>query len=152
MPVTVFRCVHIFGPPEHPGPTATPFIAGPRGRVTVPGDGRQLIAPLMLEDVVAAVVAATTRPQPLDGTFEIAGPETMSLDRMVRTLNRGEVTLRHVPAPILRLPARVSPTLTPEDGPLAWRPRGGVTSSMPVIAGGAVPSEVRLDPGAVPQR
>ena len=120
--------------------------------MTVPGDGRQLIAPLMLEDVVAAVVAATTRPQPLDGTFEIAGPETMSLDRMVRTLNRGEVTLRHVPAPILRLPARVSPTLTPEDGPLAWRPRGGVTSSMPVIAGGAVPSEVRLDPGAVPQR
>ena len=114
VPVTVFRCVHIFGPPEHPGPTATPFIAGPRGRVTVPGDGRQLIAPLMLEDVVAAVVAAATRPQPLDGTFEIAGPETMSLDRLVRTLNRGEVALRHVPAPILRLLARVSPALTPE--------------------------------------
>jgi len=30
VPVTVFRCVHIFGPPEHPGPTAPPFIAGLR--------------------------------------------------------------------------------------------------------------------------
>ncbi|MBS1676555.1 MAG: NAD-dependent epimerase/dehydratase family protein [Actinobacteria bacterium] len=114
VPVTIFRCVHIFGPPGRPGPTATPFIARQGRRVTVPGNGRQLIAPLLLQDVVEAVVAATTRPEPQPGTFELAGPETMSLDQLVRTLNGGEASLRHVPAPLVRLLAHLSPALTPE--------------------------------------
>lgn len=113
VPTTIFRCLHVFGPPERPGPTAGAFIARGDRAVIVPGRGRQRIAPLFLGDVVAAVAAAATGPDAPTGSFEFGGPEQMSMDEFVEVLNGGEARLRHMPAPLARVAARLSPALTP---------------------------------------
>ena len=110
--VVVFRCTHIVGPPDAPGPFAQALIARPTGRVTVLGRGRQLVQPVFLGDVAAARAAAIAGGAP--GTYDLAGPEWMSLDELVLLLNRDrDVRLRHVPGFLARAAARVWPSLSP---------------------------------------
>jgi uncharacterized protein YbjT (DUF2867 family) len=114
VPTTIFRCIHIYGSPEKPGPTADAFLSAGGKAVTVPGTGRQRIQPLYVGDVVAAVAGALAADDAPSGSFDLGGPEELSMDDFVRALNRGdEVKIRHLPAPVARLAARVSPSLTP---------------------------------------
>jgi nucleoside-diphosphate-sugar epimerase len=113
VPTTIVRCVHIFGTPSRPGPMAGAFLRPRRGPVRVPGDGRQRITPLYIGDVVDVVQRALLAPRPPTGIFELVGPRQMSMDEFVRALNGGEVKLSHLPAPVARIAARVSPSLTP---------------------------------------
>jgi NADH dehydrogenase len=113
IPTTIFRCLHIYGPPEHPGPTAGAFIARGSRAIIVPGNGRQRIAPLYIDDVASALARALTAAEPLTGTFELGGPEEMSMDDFVRAVNGGEARIRHLPAPLARISARLSSALTP---------------------------------------
>jgi uncharacterized protein YbjT (DUF2867 family) len=113
VPTTVLRCLHIYGPPDHPGPTASAFLAGGRGPVPVPGNGRQRIAPLYVGDVCETVKTATLARTAPEGCFELAGPETMSMDEFVRVLNGGDARILHLPESLARLLARLSPALTP---------------------------------------
>lgn len=113
VPTTTFRCLHIYGPPEQPGPTVSAFQAKPGGAVTVPGSGRQRIQPLYVGDVVSAVEYAATREGAPTGSFDLAGPEEMSMDDFVRAVNDPDVKLRHLPARVARVAARVDPSLTP---------------------------------------
>jgi len=113
VPVTIFRCVHIYGPPDHPGPTPGPFLAKGRGPVTVPGSGRQRIAPLYIGDVVEALLHATLDPATPTGIFELGGPDEMSMDEFVRGLNRGQVRIVHLPPVVAHGLARLVPSLTP---------------------------------------
>lgn len=113
VPLTVFRCLHIYGPPSAPGPTAEAFLAQGGSAVTVPGSGRQRIAPLYIGDVVSAITTAATDPAAPTGTFDLGGPEEMSMDEFVEALNDGAAKLRHIPAPLARAAARLSPGLTP---------------------------------------
>jgi nucleoside-diphosphate-sugar epimerase len=112
-PTTIFRCLHIYGPSAHPGPTAGAFLAGKGGAVTVPGSGRQRIQPLYVGDVVAAVAFAATQAEAPTGIFDLGGPEEMSTDEFVRGLNDPKVKIRHLPPPVARLAARLAPSLTP---------------------------------------
>jgi nucleoside-diphosphate-sugar epimerase len=112
--VTVFRCTHIIGPPSRPGPTAVNLLANWKKSVTVLGNGKQRVAPVYLGDVVATIEAAISSVQP--GTFDLQGPEEMSLDDLVRLLNEpAKVSITHVPAVIARLLRFVGPKLP---GPL----------------------------------
>jgi nucleoside-diphosphate-sugar epimerase len=113
VPTTIFRCLHIYGPPERPGPTAGAFLAEEGKAVTVPGSGRQRIQPLYIGDVVSTVAAAVTQPEPPTGTFDLGGPEEMSMDEFVRALNDPDVKIRHLPPPVARFAARLAPSLTP---------------------------------------
>jgi uncharacterized protein YbjT (DUF2867 family) len=113
IPVTILRCVHIYGPPDRPGPMAGSLLRDGNRPVVVPGSGRQRIAPLYLGDVAAAVLSATLEPDPPAGTFELAGPDEMSMDEFVRGLNGGEVRIRHLRTPIARIAAHLVPALTP---------------------------------------
>jgi NADH dehydrogenase (ubiquinone) 1 alpha subcomplex subunit 9 len=104
IPLTVFRCTHIIGPPSSPGPTAASLLATPRRSVTVLGNGKQRVAPIYLGDVVSAVTAAVRSEQV--GTFDLQGPDEMSLDDLVYLLNSpAKVSIAHIPglvAPLLR--------------------------------------------------
>src|SRR5215510_2652077 len=114
VPVTVFRCTHIIGPPGRPGPTAVNLLANRKKSVTVLGNGRQRLVPVYVGDVVAAIEAAISPVQP--GTFDLQGPEEMSLDDLVRRLNGpAKVSITHVPAVVARLLRFVGPKLP---GPL----------------------------------
>jgi nucleoside-diphosphate-sugar epimerase len=113
VPTTIFRCLHIYGPPERPGPTAGAFLADKGKAVTVPGSGRQRIQPLYIGDVVDAVASAVTQPEPPIRTFDLGGPEEMSMDEFVRALNGPDVKIRHLPPGVARIAARLAPSLTP---------------------------------------
>jgi NADH dehydrogenase len=113
VPSTIFRCLHIYGPPDRPGPTAGAFLAEEGKAVTVPGSGRQRIQPLYIGDVVSAVAAVVTQPEPPTATFDLGSPEEMSMDEFVRALNDPDVKIRHLPAGVARIASRLAPSLTP---------------------------------------
>src|SRR5262249_25086621 len=52
-PAVVFRCDHIYGPCDEPGPTASAFVAK-SGKVILLGSGSQRLALLYRDDVVEA--------------------------------------------------------------------------------------------------
>lgn len=110
VPTVVFRTGHVIGPPDAPGPTARSMVAR-RGRVTVLGDGRQRVAPIMLGDVVEAVVGAALDPTTPTGVHTLTGPDVMSLDDLVDALNGHGVRIRHLTDGMARALALVLPSL-----------------------------------------
>lgn len=102
LPLTIFRCPHIIGPPEQPGPTATNLLSQQGKAVTVLGSGRQRVTPIYLDDVVSAILAALH--QAHNGRFELAGPDLVSMDELVRILNAPHpVNVRHLPPALAKL-------------------------------------------------
>ena len=94
--VVVFRCTHIIGPPEAPGPFALSLLKKQRKKAGVIGSGRQIVAPIFVGDVVSALVSAMKGGSP--GIYELAGPEQMPMDDLVRLLNRNPaVPISHLP-------------------------------------------------------
>jgi NADH dehydrogenase len=107
--LVVFRATHVVGPPREPGPLVEALRPNRDGIVLVPGYGTQPIAPVLLDDVVGALMAALHGGPP--GTYELAGPEEMAFDDLVALVNRVGVVVRHVPARIARLAAKFVPSL-----------------------------------------
>lgn len=109
----VFRCTHIFGPPEEPGPTVSALLADDGRAARVLGSGAQRVAPVYRDDVVDAIVAALD-PRTNHGRFDLPGPDEMTMDDFVRVVNGGAAKLRHLPGLIGRTLGRALPGLTPE--------------------------------------
>jgi uncharacterized protein YbjT (DUF2867 family) len=79
--------------------------------VPVSGSGRALYQPIWAEDVADAVMSALNgaAPPPDGRGFELAGPETLSYDDIVRTTLRASGRRRrllHVPLPLVRASLR----------------------------------------------
>ena len=74
--------------------------------VPVSGSGRAVYQPIWAEDVADCVVAALMASGPRRRSFELAGPDTLSYDDIVRAvsgpLGRGRPLL-HVPLPLVRV-------------------------------------------------
>ena len=113
IPAVIFRCDHIYGPPDEPGPTASAFVAK-SGKVLLLGSGSQRLAPLYRDDVVEAILHAALDPETPTGTFQLAGPDTMSAEEFARLLNSDPIRIRRIPMIVARLLGRVVPNLTPE--------------------------------------
>ncbi|UIE38342.1 SDR family oxidoreductase [Leptodesmis sichuanensis] len=110
IPVTIFRCTHIIGSPSQPGPTAASLLSKNGKSVAVLGSGNQNVAPVYLDDVVSAIVAALEQGQ--DSIFDLAGPECLSMDDLVKLLNRSQaIKLNHIPPFIAKLLPWVVPDL-----------------------------------------
>lgn len=121
----IVRSTFIYGPPESPGPSATPFLieAGKvvsaigtsrrRHSVTVIGSGRQRYAPTYVEDVVEALTRLALDPAAPTGAFALAGPDALTVDEFVDALNGADVKERHLGRHVARLVSHVLPTLTP---------------------------------------
>ncbi len=105
----VFRSTYIVGRPWDPGLPAAALRGQPGKPADVPGDGQQVVMPIFVEDVASALVAAITRGT--YGTYELAGPERMSLDDFVRLLHCSDVAIRHVPTWMARLLSVVQPAV-----------------------------------------
>lgn len=113
IPAVIFGCGHIYGPPSEPRPTASAFVAK-SGKVTLLGSGTQQLAPLYRDDVVEAILHAALDPETPTGTFEFAGPDTLTAEAFARLVNSQPIRIRRTPAMLARLLGRVVPTLTPE--------------------------------------
>src|SRR5262249_60427427 len=65
-------------------------------------------------DVVEAILHAALDPETPPGTFQLAGPDTMSAEDFARRLNSVPIRTRRIPAVPARLLGHVVPDLTPE--------------------------------------
>jgi uncharacterized protein YbjT (DUF2867 family) len=77
--------------------------------IPVSGSGRARYQPIWAEDVADCVVAALMASGPRRRSFELAGPETLSYDDIVRVATRAAGRRRrllHVPLPLVRLSLR----------------------------------------------
>jgi uncharacterized protein YbjT (DUF2867 family) len=73
--------------------------------IPISGSGRALYQPIWAEDVADCVMAALTASSAHRRTFELAGPQTLSYDEIVRAALRPTGRRRpllHVPLPIVR--------------------------------------------------
>jgi NADH dehydrogenase len=118
---TILRPTWLFGPRDV---ALNRFLGFARFLPFVPitGNGRQLLAPIFIDDLGAIVADSLTEPAAADRVFEVGGPETMTMNDVVRTALR--VTgkrrfLLHAPEALLRLVAwplqfLPRPPLTPD--------------------------------------
>jgi NADH dehydrogenase len=87
--------------------------------VPVSGSGRALYQPVWAEDVAEAVMAALSNGS--TSTFDLAGPDVLSYDDIVRTVLRAEGRRRrllHVPLPLVRASLKVLRFATWEEAEL----------------------------------
>ena len=84
------------------------------GKVLLLGSGSPRLAPLYRDDVVEAILHAALDPATPTGTFEFAGPDTVTAEELALLLNSKPIRTRRIPVTLARLLARVTPTLTPE--------------------------------------
>jgi NADH dehydrogenase len=90
--------------------------------VPVSGSGRALFQPVWAEDVAEAVMNALSKPS---STYELAGPQVLSYDEIVRTVLRASNRRRrlvHVPLPLVRASLRVLRFATWEEAELMEEP------------------------------
>lgn len=100
--LTVLRCSHIIGIPTRPGPTATSLLSHQGKAVTVLGPGENQVAPIFLNDVVAAIIQALSQKQA--GNFDLVGPQPMTINQLVQLLHGSEhIEIKHLPTGICRI-------------------------------------------------
>jgi NADH dehydrogenase len=118
---TILRPTWLFGPRDA---ALNRFLGFSRFLPFVPltGSGRQLLAPVFIDDLGEIVADALTAPAAADRVFEVGGPETMTMNDVVRTALRVAGRRRfllHAPEALMRLAAwplqfLPRPPLTPD--------------------------------------
>jgi uncharacterized protein YbjT (DUF2867 family) len=88
------------------------LLARKNGKARVHGPGKNVVAPVFLDDVVQALLAASKGGTA--GTYELAGPDRMTMDDLARLVNRDpSVRVGHMNPGLASLLGRVLPALSP---------------------------------------
>ena len=104
---TIFRPSWIYGPGDR---SLNRFIGFTRWLPFVPqiGSGRQSLAPVFVDDVGALVADALETPAANDRVFEVGGPQTLTMDEVIRealkVLHRRRPII-HAPVGLMKLAA-----------------------------------------------
>lgn len=121
IPATIIRPTWIYGPRDV---SLNRFLGFARTFQAVPmtNFGRQLLAPVFVDDIAALAADSLVDPAAIDQVFEIGGPETFSMRQIIgRALGAAGIRRPIVPAPaaLLKLAAQPlrllpAPPLTPD--------------------------------------
>jgi NADH dehydrogenase len=116
---TILRPSWVYGPEDR---ALNRFVTFARRLPFVPvvGDGQQRLQPVFIDDVVRVVVDSLEHPAAADQTFEIGGPEVLTMDEVLRTMLAvlgKRRPLVHIPAGLMRLVGRLMDLV-----PVASRP------------------------------
>ncbi|MBL9136671.1 MAG: complex I NDUFA9 subunit family protein [Verrucomicrobiales bacterium] len=106
---TIFRPSVIYGP-EDEFTHLFARLAAWSPFVPILGSGHNLLQPIAVERVAEAFAGALTRPEAVQRHFDLAGPERLSLEEIVRAVlhaNGLRRWLLHVPIPVARGQARL---------------------------------------------
>jgi len=97
---TILRPSWVYGPGDH---SLNRFLGLSRWLPFVPqiGNGRQLMAPVYVGDMGALAADALETPAADNATLEVGGPDTLTMDEIIRTALR----VMHRRRPILHTPA-----------------------------------------------
>ena len=99
----IVRCTHVYGPR---GPWLEAMVAlGRRRPAVVLGTGRQVVAPVFVEDVAAVLAAADDRNRGGSGTWGLEGPDRVKADALAGLLGARVPRLHLGPGGAARLPA-----------------------------------------------
>jgi NADH dehydrogenase len=117
---TIFRPSWIYGPGDH---SLNRFLDFSRWLPFIPqiGNGRQRLAPVFVDDIGSLVADALATPAAENATLEVGGPETLTMDEIIRValrvlrrrrpiLHAPVVLMKVATAPLTLLP---SPPMTP---------------------------------------
>jgi NADH dehydrogenase len=88
------------------------------------GSGRAAFQPIWAEDVADCVIASLRSPDPASDEYhELAGPETLSQNDMIRTVLRSlerRRVLLHLPTPVVSRMLRAAETVLGAGAPVTW--------------------------------
>ena len=117
---TIFRPSWIYGPGDH---SLNRFLGFSRWLPFIPqiGNGRQRLVPVFVDDVAALVADALASPAAENATLEVGGPDTLTMDEIIRAalrvlgrrrpiLHTPVLLMKALTAPLTLLP---SPPMTP---------------------------------------
>ena len=104
---TILRPSWVYGPGDH---SLNRFLGLSRWLPFVPqfGNGRQLMAPVYVGDMGALAADALVTPAAENATLEVGGPDTLSMDEIIRTALR----VLHRRRPILHTPVILMKIMT----------------------------------------
>lgn len=99
VPHTIIRSAVVFGPEDHFTTNLARFILRSPGILPIPGNGRTLIQPLWVEDLVTCLVWALHNPETLNQTYEIGGGEYFTV-RQTLEIIMNVIQARRLMAPL----------------------------------------------------
>jgi uncharacterized protein YbjT (DUF2867 family) len=120
--------------------------------IPVSGSGRALYQPIWAEDVADCVVAALMASGPRRRSFELAGPEALSYDDIVRVAMRPTGRRRplvHVPLPLVRASLRVLRLVAGQKAFATWEEAELMEEPMTTRAGTADAESLGVRPLAM---
>jgi NADH dehydrogenase len=86
VPHTIIRSTVVFGPEDHLTTNLSRLIRATPGILPIPGNGRTLIQPLWVEDLVTCLIWALQNPDTVNQTYDIGGGEYFTLRQILETL------------------------------------------------------------------
>ena len=115
VPYTILRPSLVFGPEDKFFNMLKPMLYSPI--VPVVGTGQTKFQPIWVEDVASCIVKLVGSEKPLDGVWEIAGPEQFTfdemLDKMADALDLAPRLKVHIPAGCMRPLAVLAEAILP---------------------------------------
>jgi uncharacterized protein YbjT (DUF2867 family) len=86
VPYTIIRSAVLFGPEDRFTNTLVNFMRAVPFIFPIPNDGRSLMQPLWVEDLVTCLVWALENPEMVNSTYEVGGGEYFTLRQVLQTL------------------------------------------------------------------
>lgn len=83
VPHLILRCGLLFGPGDHFTTALAQMLSLAPGALPVPGDADVLLHPLWIEDLITSLEWLLEDPAAASGTYEIGGPEHLSLQEVL---------------------------------------------------------------------
>jgi NADH dehydrogenase len=105
VPHTIIRSSIIFGPEDGFTTALADIMRFSPGFMPIPGDGRTLLQPLWLEDLVTSLIWTLENPETINHTYEIGGGEYFTLRQILETIMNVTHTRRiflPLPPPYMR--------------------------------------------------
>lgn len=99
VPYTIIRSSVVFGPDDHFTTTLAALIRTAPGILPIPGNGRTLLQPLWVEDLVTCLVWALQNPDMVNQTYDIGGGEYFTLRQTLEIL-MGVIQSRRLIVPL----------------------------------------------------
>jgi uncharacterized protein YbjT (DUF2867 family) len=129
---TIVRPSWVYGPGDNALNKYVAFVKSPLPFVPVIGNGKQRLMPVFVEDV--AKVAAEGAAGSLEGVFEIGGPQVLTMDQVIRTVEAVIGTkkpLLHQPEALVKL--LFSPKALVHALPIPLTPEGVTFATMDAV-------------------
>jgi len=86
VPHTIVRSSIVFGPDDGFTSALSELIRYSPGFLPIPGDGRRLLQPLWLEDLITCLIWTLENPDFVNQTYEIGGGEYFTLRQVLETI------------------------------------------------------------------